>query len=622
MEVLKDNPFAVLTPDGLEVEVTDAKVIHKLFVNVFEDFRTIPQQGHVFINGPRGSGKSMMFRFMLPDCQLIDNNVLGYNKLKYFSIHIPIKLTSINNPEFELVKNSGDIIFNEHVLTIYFLDIIFDSFTKLDFSNIESKDNLTKEIAIFYNDVFKWRLKLCGWTSDYIFEPNSPEEAFKLLNRLCNELFLESLNFLKRNAQARNNASNNESLAYTGALCDYLTFLFPILKELKKISLFPSEKPFFLLVDDADNLTETQTIILNTWVSYRTNSDVSLKISTQLNYKTYNTFYGTNIDSPHDYYDVNIQTTYSSSKDTYNKRVRQIVERRLQNFYGTDKNISADEFFPQDKNQIAEIEKEKKLISASFQQDGRGFRESDDILRYAVPNYIRRLSGVSKNLNSYSYSGFDQLVSISSGIVRYFLTPAAKMFNTTYAKQRMQDAKAIPQDINYIPPSVQSETIKDYSTEQLFKEYKKLEKDLQKIKTDSTYLSKVEKLRNLIESLGTLFHEYLISDRSERRIFSFAISDKVNSDLQDVLDFGVEMGYFQTSSIGKKRGSGRTTLYILTRILSPYFKLDPNSFAGYKFFTAARLNLAIRNPDTFREHMKNLSEKAEESEDQQQLLDF
>ncbi len=624
MEVLKDNPFAVLTPDGLEVELTDAKVIHKLFVNVFEDFRTIPQQGHVFINGPRGSGKSMMFRFMLPDCQLIDNNVSEYNKLKYFSIHIPIKLTSINNPEFDLVKNSGDIIFNEHVLTIYFLDIIFDSFTKLDFSNIDSKEELTKEIIVFYNEVFLWRLKLSGWRrdEDYIFEPKSPEAAFKLLNKICNQLFLESLGFLKRNAQSRRSSINKESLAYTGPLCDYLTFLFPIIKELKKISIFPSDKPFFLLVDDADNLTETQTIILNTWVSYRTNSDVSLKISTQLNYKTYNTFYGTNIDSPHDYYDVNILTTYSSSKDVYNKRIRQIVERRLQNFYNTEEDISPDLFFPQDEKQVLAIENEKKIIRETFEKEGRGYRESDDVLRYAVPNYIRRLSGASKNLNNYSYSGFDQLVSISSGIVRYFLTPAAKMFNTTFAKLKTEDVIITPQDIKFIPPNIQSDTIKDYSTEQLFKEYKKLEKDLQKIKTDTNYLSKVEKLRNLIESLGTIFHEYLISDRSERRVFSFAISDKVTKELQDVLDFGVELGYFQAASIGKKRGSGRTTLYILTRILAPYFKLDPNSFAGYKFFTSARLHIAIKNPDTFREQMKSLTEKAEEAEDQQQTIDF
>lgn len=624
MQVLQDNPFAVLTPEGLEVEITDAKIIHKLFVNVFDDFRTIPQQGHVFINGPRGSGKSMMFRFMLPDCQLIDNNVSEYNKLKYFSIHIPIKLTSINNPEFELMKDSGDTIFNEHVLTVYFLDVIFDSFTKLRFDNINDKESLTKEIVKFYKETFEWRLKLCGWKPDPEFEynPSNPQEAFKNLNRICSTLFLESIDFLKRNAQARKRPRENEPIPYSGALCDYLNFLFPLLKEIKTLSLFPSSKPFFLLVDDADNLTETQTVVLNTWVSYRTNSEVSLKISTQLKYKTYNTIYGTNIDSPHDYYDINILTTYSSSKDLYNKRIRQIVQRRLQNFYDTTDEISPDLFFPPDKEQIKKIDHERELIRKNFKDKGKGYSVNDDMLRYAVPNFIRRLGGTSKSLSTYSYSGFDQLVSISSGVVRYFLTPAAKMFNTAYTHLRNANEHASPQNVKSISSSIQSVTIRDYATEQLFKEYKKLEKDLYKIRSDHNYLSKVEKLRNLIEGVGTLFHEYLISDRSERRIFSFALSGKPSQELLDVLDFGVEIGYFQASSIGKKRGSGRTTLYILSRILAPYFKLDPNSFAGYKFFTSDKLHLAMKNPDLFREQLKGLSEKEEALEDQQQLIDF
>ena len=42
------------------------------------------------------------------------------------------------------------------------------------------------------------------------------------------------------------------------------------------------------------------------------------------------------------------------------------------------------------------------------------------LIKYINMNALQvRLSGVSKNLSSYSYSGFDQLVSISSGVVRY-----------------------------------------------------------------------------------------------------------------------------------------------------------------------------------------------------------
>ena len=39
--------------------------------------------------------------------------------------------------------------------------------------------------------------------------------------------------------------------------------------------------------------------------------------------------------------------------------------------------------------------------------------------------------------STYSYSGFDQLVHISSGLVRYFLEPAAVMFD----EQRSSDSQ-------------------------------------------------------------------------------------------------------------------------------------------------------------------------------------
>ena len=61
--IIKKNPFAVQTPEDMA-----AKDVNELFVDVFTDFYQVPRQGHTFLNGPRGSGKSMMFRYMEPDC--------------------------------------------------------------------------------------------------------------------------------------------------------------------------------------------------------------------------------------------------------------------------------------------------------------------------------------------------------------------------------------------------------------------------------------------------------------------------------------------------------------------------------------------------------------------------
>ena len=57
------NPFTVKTPEGLA-----AAEAASLFVDVFTDFYKIRDPGHAMLNGPRGSGKSMMFRYLEPDC--------------------------------------------------------------------------------------------------------------------------------------------------------------------------------------------------------------------------------------------------------------------------------------------------------------------------------------------------------------------------------------------------------------------------------------------------------------------------------------------------------------------------------------------------------------------------
>lgn len=629
MEVLKENPFVVLTPDDKgaenEVEITNAEIVHKLFVDVFEDFKSIPQQGHVFINGPRGSGKSMMFRFLLPDCQLIGNRTKHYNELPFFSIHIPIKLTSINNPEYELIKDYGNSIFNEHILTIYFAVLIFDSFAKLNFVHIENKDSLVDEIKKFYTNSFLRRLKLCGGNTTDIpeFNPKTPEEAFDGIQKICSDIFVQANQFLKRNVQNIKYPNQFQAAQYNGPLCDYLSFLFPLFKDLKQISLFP-QKPFFLLVDDADNLTESQIVVLNTWVSYRTNSEVSLKISTQLNYPTYNTINGTNIDSPHDYYDINIITTYSSSKDVYNKRIRQIIEKRL-NFFFEKKGlkISPDEFFPSDKEQDKKIQEIKEQIEADYKKGkGRGYRASDDVQRYAIPNYIRSLKGIHKSGHTFKYAGFNILVSISSGVIRHFLSPAAKMFNAQLRNIKLKNGNAVPTDVLFIEPSIQSNEIKAYSINQLFDEYDKYKKDKIQVARDEKYITKITKLKNLIDGLGGLFGEYIVStDRSERKVFSFAISGNIEYELQEVIDLGVRLGYFHKSTIGKKNGTGKTRLYILSRMLAPHFLLDPTSFAGYQFFTSNKLMRAMHNPDVFINEMLRIKEE-EENETIQAKLEF
>jgi hypothetical protein len=62
---------------------------------------------------------------------------------------------------------------------------------------------------------------------------------------------------------------------------------------------------------------------------------------------------------------------------------------------------------------------------------------------------------------------------------------------------------------------------------------------------------------------------------------------------------GEQFGYLHKSTIGNKQGTGRNRLYILSRILSPHFKLYPESFAGYQFMDSATLKIALTDKARF-----------------------
>lgn len=600
-----ENPFTIQTPDRISAEETV-----QLFVNVFTDFYNIPRAGHTFINGHRGSGKSMMFRYMLPDCQQIVSKK-RIKDLDYFAIYIPIKNTDLNISELDLVENPYVSLFlNEHFLVLHMLSRIFFSLSEID--HIKYSANDIKLVQNFYKKDITDLIKKLRWdkTLPKLKANTSPKEIFNNLKEFFEDNYRDIQNYIRMLFLSTNKEY------YSGPYTTFLDFLLPIIKAIRKLKFLP-DGPIYLLIDDADNLNYSQTLVLNTWVSKRTTRDVCLKISTQLNYQTFMTTSGGRIENPHDYSEVNISSVYTSSKSKYRKRVYDIVKKRFIRF---KINSTPEQFFPEDEHQKSEIIKIENEIRENYPTRGRGYSVYDDVYRYARPEYIKRLQGKRKAGSKYSYSGFDQLVNISSGIVRDFLEPAAKMYGEVLSLQSKEEKK-----INYIDPGLQSKIIKEYSYDFIFSEFNKIintEKEYElNRKTKSNDLEDLPKLRNLIDALGKTFHKILVSNASERRVFSIALSDQPDDLVQKILRLGVKHGYFHQSTIGTKDGAGRTWLYILSRRLAPNYKLDPTSFAGYKFVTNQTLREMIGNPNRF---LNKISKKGVDNtfEEPNQLLLF
>ena len=137
-----------------------------------------------------------------------------------------------------------------------------------------------------------------------------------------------------------------------------------------------------------------------------------------MDYKSYKTVTNKTIDTPHDYSQVDINSIYTSDKDNYYKRIDDIVQRRLKKYLGIE--VSSDSFFPQYKKQAEEIEKIANHLKEVHYDPEKPYAGSDAARRYAGSEFLKDLIR-RRSTTNYSYAGFDNLVAISSGIVRHFL---------------------------------------------------------------------------------------------------------------------------------------------------------------------------------------------------------
>lgn len=570
-----DNPFIVQTPEDIKAEE-----VVELFVDVFSDFYKVPEEGHIFLNGPRGSGKSMMFRFLEPDCQLIQSGKPALSDLDFYAVYVPIKNTDLKVTELERLENKhASVVLNEHFLTIFTAGRVFTSLRDRGCIDDRSGEN-ARSFGTYVEGPLKRLLLKAGLSKPSAAFSSSSDLSTQI--QWCIDLFDELSSGLV--GYLRRLSFRRIALPYSGPLCGYLDFLLPMLRGLRELPFMP-RGPIYLLLDDADNLNETQTKILNSWVFSRTSSEVSLKISTQLNYKTFRTSTNQRIDSPHDYTEIDISTVYASSKSRYFGRVEEIVRRRLKRH-----SISAtpQEFFREYEKQEEAIRQIAASYIAKWETEGKGNRPRDDANRYARPDFIKSLGGTMKASSKYRYAGFEQLVYLSSGVVRYFLEPASRMYSEA---QSLCGGKAIMQ----IDSAIQSQIVKDEAEKFLVAEFDKLTEENTELRVEGRF----NQLRNLIHALGGAFHEILISDRSERRVFSVAFSDSPDRDVLLIFRLGVQYGYFHEASIGNKDGTGRTRMFVLSRRLAPFFVLDPTGFAGYWFVTNSAMKEAIQRPKAF-----------------------
>jgi hypothetical protein len=563
-----DNPFTVLSPEKLQAEKAE-----QLFVEMYTDISRVQTPDPAMILGARGSGKSMLIRCLLPDVLRIKNKC-KLSELEFFAFHIPIKNTQLNITDLQILDmHNAAFIINEHFLSLNVLMNALYALSRLKF-DVDFDEEPYKN---YFQGIYLRYLKLSGCKTDCPFDNTSANNFFLALYKHAEEMYSDFMAYII----SISNYGNNTMPPYNLSYLSYLRFIVPVFTGLKSLPDFPNKSIYFF-IDDADNLSLTQTKILNSWIASRTQPDISLKVSSQYaKYKTYISTTGILVESPHDYAEIDISAIYTTRRSFYAAKVREILEKRLR-LAGID-NVDSYNYFPVYEKQEEDIEERKNILRKNWHEAGKGNRPDDDASRYARPEYIRDLGGQRKARSKYMYAGLETIIHLSSGVIRYVLDVAALMYDSAVKTSGVTR-------IDNIPYNIQNEIVRDKADQMLLSQFRSLETIEYQIDSEFSIASK---LQNLLLSMGETFHDILISERSERKVFSIALSNIPTKEIREVLDFGVQAGFLHLSTIGTKDGSGRTWLYIMNRSLAPFFLLDPSGFSGYLFVTNENIERAM-----------------------------
>lgn len=596
------NPFEIKPPEELS-----SQLICKLFVKEYTEHTALIGDYHTFISGSRGSGKSMHFKYLEPQCQIIEHaglEVFLKSDAPFIGVYINCNKGDFTKEEFKELNKDNNVhkILWQKMLLHYFIMDTAECIIKTFIDQLTELINSENQAAVFdkVNEVFP----ISGYSQKSLAELKKIFHNEKIKIDRIIDTYLENIGLI-------NNRLNSSGVLFVDPSLDDGRFLQVLLSALRTEILKRDSIPFYLLYDEANELLEFQKRIINTLISQRKQTLVCVKVSCQP--RMYNVFFDIKeriIQETHDFYFIELDSLYTTDKTTYHERLKEIANRRLEIACYLQKDIT--QLLPENKTDVEKMAEARKVTEQEYDalsDDKKTIKKNEYIKKYAMARFFQKYLAKT----SYGYTGFTNLVHFSSGIIRSFLEPCYTMIEEMRKKDPLTETK----QIMAIPYEIQKSVIETYANLYIEKDIK----DHLKIEPEGSDNRKVlEGLLNLIESMGTVFSMRL-KDRHSRepRIISFSVKEGIRDQLlQAVLDHGVQKAFFHQKWYRAKSGHEMLECYILNRRLCPRYHLDLSSFQGRFEISQADLMLAISNKAEF---VKKYEKESEEHE-QMQLFDF
>ncbi len=538
---MKRNPFEFeaairFTPD----EMVD------YFIDDHNFARFIDSQRNVFLLGDRGTGKTMMLRYYSLPIQACKHRRDTPNKdmsemLKTIGIYVPCRNTALGKPEPEMLEPLLGQLMSEHIMVVAVVHALADALASCP-------ELVTDEEAVQVKEQVRGLLQ---W---------SLPEGVSVFVALRLAALRESVEAQRTMNQRIPDSYYDNAVTFASAVLPLVDVVTTCVKKL-------SESHFSIMFDDADALSDMQNATLNTWIASRDNSKISFKVATSLvDQKSLRTAHGGELLERHDFIRVDMEQDFQNSDAAYYELAKDIVEKRLSKC-GIKR--TAEEFFPISTRMAADLEKaeaEARRDAEARYPNGTAKQIGDFVYKFGRAYYFRNRSSKA---NRPPYSGFNLIVHVSTGVIRYLLEPCYAMYDVALSKL---DGKVV--EVQGIEPSIQAERLEELSKRRWGWVKQGFNNSIRGCTRDDA-----KSLSQLLENLAVFFTHRLHHHRSEPRAIAFSISGSALFDRMTDLERLLEIArraqiLFRRMSSGKD-GGNREYYYTFDRLLWIVRGLDP-----------------------------------------------
>lgn len=599
-----DNPF-----DNVASNSLPPHTIPELFVDENNFINRISKSFDSMIEGQRGTGKTMLLRYLSIEVQSYIaqkdvENVLNYfrhNKI-YTGIYSRLSNAGFNRSDFEVVKDllRRESLFN-HRVTLYLISDVIKAVTPL-VKNSGNEEEILRKVSSY--------LKRSLNEEEFTVVSNW-DELSDLTSDICDELIADLDQHIASLLPGGTPIEFNPRLTVSNTLKKILDKLHKSLK---------LTAPFFLLLDDFDTLTAEQQGFIFKVARERTHELVCFKYGLMtLGQKHFLAGEGITYREGDDYDHIPLQwhdkglSSEKGAKGNYRKTVTKIANKRIESSNWPDEIKYASLY-----SNWSHGNSIRKEVRDNAQRE---YEETDPKSRPKDFNSLWSKQGDSRyfrHLRSkkieHHYAGPDTIIDISSGIFRQFLEINSRIVSSAL------DRGWIPDSSKKIRQDVQNTTIREYSNDML--------RSLGETAGDISSLSQCKfdvtstHLINLSNSLIRLFSNRLYSDVKDAEVIAISVKgDLLTPSLaKSVLDVAVRESILQRRSIdypSKTHSEGRLPTFSLNRRLAPKGNLGVKMQGRYEINIK---DIELAATDTERFLSKFSSKKKIDIEDKQGSL--